>query len=73
MIAKDERLWRVIPKAVALKYANKDYTEKIKKLEKEHKVSNSLWYKPDMSLKRTIKFLKGQLGHFYKYHKYMEK
>ncbi|MDO5441653.1 MAG: ATP-grasp domain-containing protein [Bacillota bacterium] len=73
VISQEERLWRVIPKAVALKYANKEYKDKIKKLEQSNKVSNSLWYKPDMSFKRTLKFLKGQLGHFYKYHKYMEK
>jgi len=71
-ILEDERLWRVIPKAVALKYANPAYKEKIKKLESEGKVTNSLWYKPDMNLKRILMFLKGQLGHFYKYYKYMK-
>ena len=71
-ILKDERLWRVIPKAVALKFANPEYKDRLKKLEKEHKVSNSLWYKPDMSLKRILMFTKGQLGHFYKYPKYMK-
>ena len=70
-ILDEEKLWRVIPKAVALKYANAGYRDKIRDLEKAGKVTNSLWYKPDMNLKRVLMFAKGQLGHFYKYHKYM--
>ena len=71
-ILKEERLWRVIPKAVALKYANPAYKDKIRKLESEGKVTNSLWFKPDMNFKRILMFLKGQIGHFYKYKKYMK-
>ena len=71
-ILQEERLWRVIPKTVAMRYANPAYKERIKKLEQEGKVTNSLWYKPDMSLKRILMFTKGQLGHFYKYYKYMK-
>lgn len=67
----NESLWMVVPKGVAFKYIDKQYVPRMKRLISEGKYVNPLFYKADKSLGRRLRLLKSQLGHFYKYKKYM--
>jgi D-aspartate ligase len=67
-----ESLWLVIPKKVAFDYvASKEYKEQMRRLISEGNYVNPLKYKHDNSFMRKLRFLKSQLGHFYKYWKYL--
>lgn len=73
-IAKDEHLWIQVPKGIVYRYV-KDQTisAKVKQLIKEGKCTNSLFYKPDLSLKRYLKLKINMLNHYKKYKKYYGK
>lgn len=65
-----ENLWMVVPKKVAFKYAPA-YKEKMKKLIKEKKYVNPLFFKPDSGFERMFRLYKSQLSHFVKFKKYL--
>ena len=73
-IVTKESLWLVIPKKVAFDYvASEEYKARMRKLISEGNYVNPLVYKHDGGLMRKLRFFKSQLGHFYKYWKYLGK
>lgn len=71
-IAKNEYLWMVVPKRVAFEYAS-EYKERMKKLIREGKYVNPLFFKPDNGFERMLRLYKSQLSHFGKFKKYLGK
>ena len=73
-IVDNEILWMVVPKGVAFKYIKPhEYREKMKRLIKEGKMKNPLFYDKDKGFKRRLRLAKSMLGHYYKYNKYLGK
>ena len=71
VIADKKVLWTIIPKKVIFKYvADEKVKAEAKKLIKEGKICQSLFYKKDKNLKRRIYFMKNQLSYHQKYRKY---
>lgn len=70
-IAKNENLWMVVPKGVAYRYAPA-YKARMKKLIKEKKYVNPLFFKPDSNIERMIRLLKSQAAHYAKFKKYLK-
>jgi D-aspartate ligase len=69
--ANNEHLWSIIPNGVLFKYAqNKELKAKARKLIKEGKATNSLFYKEDMNFKRWFKLTLNSLNYYRKYKKY---
>lgn len=68
----EPHLWRMIPKGVMYKYVNKAYIGTLKELVKKGKDCHSLIYDKESGLKRKLKQFKGQMGHYYKFKKYMK-
>ncbi|MBO2535433.1 ATP-grasp domain-containing protein [Rummeliibacillus suwonensis] len=69
--ANNEHLWSIIPNGVLFKYAqNKELKAKARKLIKEGKATNSLFYKEDMNFKRWYKLTLNSLNYYRKYKKY---
>lgn len=69
-IARNEHLWMVVPKGVAFKYAPA-YKDRLKKLIKEKKYVNPLFFKPDRGIVRMLRLYKSQLSHYAKFKKYL--
>ncbi len=73
-IVDNESLWMVVPKGVAFKYIKPhEYRAKMKRLIKEGKMKNPLFYDKDKGFKRRLRLAKSMLGHYYKYNKYLGK
>ncbi|MGI6730998.1 MAG: ATP-grasp domain-containing protein [Anaerovoracaceae bacterium] len=71
-VISDNSLWLVIPKRVAFKYIKPQrYRNEMKKLISQGKYVNPLFYKEDNAFIRRLKLIKSQLGHYYKYKKYL--
>lgn len=71
-VVDNEHLWMVVPKGVAFKYIrHAKYKEQMRKLIREGKAVNPLYYSPDNGLKRRFKLFKSQLGHYIKFRKYI--
>lgn len=69
--ATNECLWTMIPMGVIKKYCqNKELIEKAVRLKKEGKWCNSLYYKPDLNIKRRLRINLYSLNHFRKFKKY---
>lgn len=69
---RNENLWMVVPKGVAFRYVKNDkYRKKMKRLIREGKYVNPLWFKPDNDIKRNLKLFKSQMGHYLKFKKYL--
>ncbi|HSJ39109.1 MAG TPA: ATP-grasp domain-containing protein [Planococcus sp. (in: firmicutes)] len=69
--AKDKHLWLIIPKSVLFKYAqNEDLKKEAKRLIKEGKATNSLFYKKDFNPRRWVKLSLNNLNYHRKYKKY---
>ena len=67
----NEFLWTIVPKGVILKYLkNDELKNKVKKLYKNKKVGNILFYNKDFSLKRYIKIKLQNLNYYRKYKMY---
>jgi len=67
----NEYLWTIVPKGVINKYLKNDrLKEKVKKLYKEKKVKNILFYNDDFTIKRYIKIKLQNLNYYRKYKKY---
>lgn len=70
-IAKEERLWMVVPKAVAFRYIKeKENKEKLKRLLREKKMVNPVFLRGDLRPKRFLAMVKTHLSHFVKFKKY---
>lgn len=72
-ICDNETLWRVVPKSVSYDYIISKYHPKMKELEKEGKVSNSLLYSFDNGFIRKLWTFKNLHSHFKKFKIYYEK
>ncbi len=70
--AKNEYLWMVVPRGVAFRYAPA-YKDRMKRLIREKKYVNPLFFKEDRAPGRMFRLYKSQLGHYYKFHKYLKK
>ena len=70
-IADNKVLWSIIPKGVIYRYvADESLKAQAKALIREGKYCQSLYYKPDMSMKRRIGWLKNQFHYYQKYKRY---
>lgn len=69
-ILKNEHLWSVIPIAVAVKYANKQWVGPIKALKSSGKFVNPVFFKGDNNLVRRLRLLRSHFSHFKKYKLY---
>ena len=70
-IADNQVLWSIIPKGVIYRYvADESLKARAKALIKEGKYCQSLYYKPDMSPKRLLFWLKNQFHYYQKYKRY---
>lgn len=66
-------LWMVVPKGVAFRFVkNAEMKAKMKQLIGAGKYVNPLLYAPDSDLKRRLRLMKNQYGHYYKFKKYMK-
>lgn len=73
-IVTEKSLWMMIPKGVAFRYIMpEEYRREMRALIQAGKFSNSLFYKKDTGFKRMIRLYKSQMGHYYKYWKYLGK
>lgn len=72
-LVKNERLWMVVPYYVAMKYiSDSKYRDEIKRLIREEKFANPLYFDADNKLSRLYRLFKSQVGHCFKYRKYMK-
>lgn len=70
-MAKEERLWWVVPKAVAFKYVKEEENlNTLRRLIKEKKVVNPIFMKGDFKPRRFLAMTKNYLSHFVKFKKY---
>lgn len=68
---QNEHLWMVVPKGLLFKYvSNEQAIMKVKKLLREGKVTNSLFYNKDMNWKRWLKLQLNSYNYYSKYKKY---
>ncbi len=66
-----EFLWTVVPKKVlSLHIKQDDYKKRIRRLIREGRFVNPLYYSADNEFKRKLTRFKTQMGHFYKFWKY---
>lgn len=73
-VVTEKSLWMMIPKGVAFRYIKpEEYRSEMRALIQAGKFTNSLFYKKDTGFKRMIRLYKSQLGHYYKYWKYLGK
>jgi len=73
-VVTEKSLWMIVPKGVAFRYIKpEEYRHEMKDLIRAGKYVNSLFYKKDSGLKRILRLFKSQLGHYYKYWKYLGK
>jgi len=69
--AKEEYLWLVVPKKVAFRYVkDKANLEKMKRLYKEKRKVNPIFFRGDLKPKRFLAMAKNYLSHFVKFRKY---
>ncbi len=71
-ISRNEHLWMVVPKGVAFKYAPA-FKAKMKKLIRDRKYVNPLWFSEDNDAERILRLIKSQLGHYKKFKTYLAK
>ena len=71
-VITENALWLVVPRGVAFRYiAPEQYRKEMKALFAEGKYVNPLFYQYDNGLMRRLRLFKSQLGHYYKYWKYL--
>ncbi len=71
-IANNEHLWTMIPIKIAYTYVkDNSYVDKMKKLVKENKITNPLYYKGDNNLKRYIRLKRADKKQFDKFKRYL--
>ena len=70
-VAKEPYLWWVVPKQVAFTYIKlQENLDLMKRLIKEKKVVNPIFFNSDFSVKRFAQMSKNYLSHFMKFRKY---
>lgn len=70
----EKALWMMIPKGVAFRYIKpEEYRREMRMLIRAGKYANSLFYKKDRGFRRMLRLYKSQLGHYYKFWKYLGK
>lgn len=68
IIAEEKVLWTIIPKSVIFKYVRDDEIKaEARKLIKNGKICNSLYYNKDRGFKRTLMFILNQINYIRKY------
>ncbi len=68
--ADRECLWSTVPKGIIYRYvADKALVGTARRVVKEKKYLRQLWYSPDMGLRRTARFVLGQINYYKKYRK----
>lgn len=72
-LVDDPFYWHMIPNSIVFKYVTPEMKAKLKKLIKEGKEANTLYYKKDMSFRRSIKLFLKSLNQHRKYRKYYKK
>jgi D-aspartate ligase len=73
-IANNEHLWSMIPIKIAYEYvSNEDYIKKMKKLIKDKKFVNPLYYRGDNKIKRILRLKNADKKQFSKYKNFMKK
>lgn len=71
LLVKEPYLWHVVPRAIVYKYVtDKEKVKTAKKLARQGKVCNSLFYKKDNNPKRVFNLTLKYLNQFRKYKKY---
>ena len=71
-VIDNEHLWMVVPKGVAFKYIKPvQYREQMKRLIREKRFVNPLYYEPDNNFSRRLKLFKSQFGHYIKFNRYI--
>ncbi|MDD4564298.1 MAG: ATP-grasp domain-containing protein [Eubacteriales bacterium] len=71
-VVTEKSLWSVVPKGVAFRYIKpQEYKTEMRALIKSGQYVNPLFYKKDKGFLRTLRLLKSQLGHYYKYRKHL--
>lgn len=69
--AQNKHLWTIIPNGVLFKYAaNNQLKQEAKRLIRQRKVTNSLFFKEDMNIKRYVKLKLNAYSYYRKYKKY---
>ncbi len=69
-----DSLWMNVPQKVAFDYIRGDeYKERMRRLIRDGKVANPLLNPKETSLRRKYFITRNQLGHYYKYRKYLGK
>ena len=73
-LVDNDSLWMNVPKQVAFSYVKREgYREKMKELISAGKCANPLLNPKETSARRKYFITRNQLGHFYKYRKYLGK
>ncbi len=73
-LVESDSLWMVTPHKVAFDYVKGDaYKARMRELIAAGKAANPLINPAETSLKRKLRIAKNQLGHFYKFRKYLGK
>lgn len=73
-VAKADHLWLQVPKGIVYKYVkNPALQREVRRLIREKKATNSLFYSKDLSLKRYLKIKISMLNHYRKYKRYYGK
>lgn len=73
-IVEEKSLWMVVPKGVAFQYITQpEYRAEMKELIRLGKYVNPLYHQADRKLKRRFRLFKSQIGHYYKFKKYLGK
>lgn len=71
-LVTEKSLWMVVPKGVAFRYIKPaEYKKEMKALIKSGQYVNPLFYNKDKGFLRKLKLFKSQMGHYYKYRKYL--
>lgn len=70
-VVDSDSLWLVVPKRVVMLHVKQPhYRKQLKKLIREGRTVNPLYYSVDNSVSRKIERFKTQMAHFYKFWKY---
>ncbi|NLT47780.1 MAG: ATP-grasp domain-containing protein [Clostridiales bacterium] len=70
-VVDSDSLWLVVPKRVVMLHVKQPhYRKQLKKLIREGRTVNPLYYSVDNSMSRKIERFKTQMAHFYKFWKY---
>ena len=73
-VITEKSLWLVVPKGVAFKYIiPEEYRMEMRELIRAGKYVNPLFYAKDRGFIKRFRLIKSQIGHYFKYKKYLGK